>query len=142
MNPITEYYVNQLQSEYEQDLENYESRYKFIWGIISSDCLSHKAADLHSVNDIDIIYDKEDKKYQLSIETIYDFTDKVNCSKRYIKQLFDKLTEWMVEQGYDTEYKPNLWEVFTDFLGKNYGFNSIEELYGNFRFLVEKFCED
>ena len=74
---------------------------KFIWGLKSYDDLSSCDANLETMNDIDLIYLKDEKKYVLGVETEYMFNSK-EAEKEYFKALLDEFTKWMKEQGYDT----------------------------------------
>lgn len=51
--------------------------YKFIWEITNQEDydLSSRDANMYTMNDIDIVYDKKSKKYLLGIETAYSFRD-------------------------------------------------------------------
>ena len=114
---------------------------EFIWGIKSYDDLSSGNASLYSMNDIDVTYDKKNKKYCLGIETIYDFDNEREGEINYISRLFDKLTEWMKSNGYDTEKKPELWRVFFS-CKEAFEFDSIEDLYMTFKCLAIGFCTE
>ena len=59
--------------------ENEEMR--FIWGLISYDNFSVSKPILLTLNDIDLIYLKNEKKYILEIETAYYFSNKQNEKK-------------------------------------------------------------
>jgi len=91
------------------------------------------------MNDIDITYNKKDKYYFMSIETIYQFKKGRDGEREYIKRLFDKLTEWMISKGYDTSQEVYIYDVFTEGNNINTHFDSLEELYTNFKFLVNGF---
>ena len=116
----------------------YESEtMKFIWGVKSWDDLCESDACLYTMNDIDLIYLKDEKKYILGIETIFCF-EKEEHKLDYIKDCLDAFTKFMVENGYNTEVKPNWWDVFMS--GMNTHFDSIEECYGMFKMLVNAYC--
>ena len=52
----------------------YESHtMKFIWGLKSCDDLCNCEANLHTMNDLDLIYLKNEDKYMLGVECIYVF---------------------------------------------------------------------
>lgn len=108
--------------------------YETIWEI--------KSSDLDIMSDIEIIYDKRNKTYLLSIETIYQFINGKAGEKTYIKNLFNKLTEWMVHKGYDTTQEVTLYEIFTQGKNINSEFETLEELYAVFKCLVLGFCKD
>ena len=123
-------YINEFENEY----------MKMIWGIVSSDDLtSGNIANMHTMNDLELLYDKETEDYFLSIETIYMFPAE-DGDKRYMEYLLDKFTNWMDEQGYSTQVKFNLYEVFTDGINIRTHFKSIEECYSCFKLLVKGYC--
>ncbi|MDD4644066.1 MAG: hypothetical protein PHW90_03485 [Bacilli bacterium] len=128
--------------QYSKEYEKYEDTYEFIWGIKSANDLSYSEANLYTMNDISITYDKESKMYSISIKTIYyEFTNGKDGEKSYIKHLFDRLTEWMIAQGYSINKEVDIYDVFTAGNNINTEYESIEDLYSNFKFLVEGFCD-
>jgi hypothetical protein len=110
---------------------------KFIWGVKSWDDLSDADACLHTMNDIDLIYLKDEKKYILGIETIFNF-EKEEYKMNYLNRCLEAFEKFMVENGYNTEVKPHWWDVFMN--GMNTHFDSIEECYGMFKLLVNGYC--
>ena len=58
--------------------------FKFIWGVTSWDDLSGHDASMNTMNDIDIIYDKENKFYILGVEMVYKF-DNYASECKYLK---------------------------------------------------------
>lgn len=131
--------------EYKRYEKNYIDEYetkniKFIWGIKSWDCLSQSEnANLHTMNDLDLIYVKDEDKFILSVETIYLFEDGYSSEKQYIKSLLDKFTDWMISQGYNIDQPMALYEIFTEGHNINTHFNSIEDAYNTFKIMVEGF---
>jgi hypothetical protein len=124
----------------DQDNE-YDDTYEFIWGIKSNDDLTgSKEPNLYTLNDIDIILDNNTKTYLISIETIYEFDNGRDGEKQYIKYLFDELTDWMNNQGHDTTKELTLWDVFTTGNNISTEFESLEDLYATFKFMVKGFC--
>ena len=91
------------------------------------------------MNDIDITYNKKYKYYFMSIETIYMFEKGSQGEKEYIKALFDKLTEWMIFKGCDISQEVGIYDVFTQGNNINTHYDTLEELYANFKFLVNGF---
>ena len=87
--------------DYIEDEYNYGDL-KFIWGIKSWDDLSSKDANLYTMNDIDIIYDRGKKEYMLGIETIYSFDNGNEDEIKYLESLLDKFTDYMRENEYTT----------------------------------------
>lgn len=125
-------YIDSFINEYESETM------KFIWGVKSWDDLCNCDACLYTMNDIDLIYLKDEKKYILGIETIFMF-DKEEHKLSYLKSCLDAFTKFMVESGYNTEEKPHWWHVFGD--GMNTHFDSIEECYAMFKMLVNAYCK-
>ena len=124
--------------DYNEDFTE-NSSMKFIWGLKSYDDLSSCDANLETMNDIDLIYLKDEKKYILSAETAYMFSSK-EAEKEYFKILLDKFTEWMEGQGYDTNSTlsqyGDMYEIFTRGININTHFNTIEDAYRTFKLLV------
>lgn len=111
--------------------------WKFIWGIKSWDDLSSHEANMYTMNDIDITYDKQKKKYILGIETAFDFINfKAECE--YLRGCLKAFTKYMDNNGLDKNKpyclfmsNPGLDMVTAD---------TIEDLYTNFRIFVNGFC--
>ena len=124
--------------DYNEDFTE-NSSMKFIWGLLSYDDLSSCDANLETMNDMDLIYLKYEKKYILSVETIYMFNSK-ETEKEYFKVLLDKFTEWMEKQGYDTNSTLNpygdTYKIFTIGININTHFDTIENAYRTFKLLV------
>ena len=131
---ITEEYYNDYNEDFTEN-----SSMKFIWGLKSYDDLSSCDANLETMNDIDLIYLKDEKKYILGVETAYMFNSK-EAEKEYFKTLLDKFTEWMEEQGYNTNSTLNtyddMYEIFSSDININTHFNTIEDVYRTFKLLV------
>lgn len=109
---------------------------KHIWGIKSYDDLSGSDCNLYTMNDIDITYDKKNKKYMLSIETAYMFENyKSECT--YLKKCLSAFTEYMDIHNLNKNKKFCLFfsnpEISTSA-------DSLEELYTNFKIFVDGFC--
>lgn len=106
--------------------------FKFIWGIKSYDDLSCADACLYTMNDIDIIYDKKEKKYMLGIETAYMFkTYSSECE--YLRNCLKAFTKYMDDNGLN---KNEPFRLFMNNPCTNIVANSIEELYTNFKIFV------
>lgn len=113
---------------------------KFIFGVMSWDDLSSATEpNLLTMNDFDLIYLKDEKKYILGIETAYKFKDK-QSEKEYLQELLNKFTKWMQDNGFNTDSSLNsygdMFEVFTDGININSHFNTIEDTYRTFKLLV------
>ena len=109
---------------------------KFIWGVKSYDDLSNHDACMHTMNDIDIVYDKKEKKYILGIETAYMFkTHAAECG--YLKDCLNAFTKYMDDNGLKKN-KPYMLFFSNPCLSMEA--ESIEELYVNFKIFVDGFC--
>lgn len=139
-NPFRTIQEKLWQAQTEKEYQDFEDTWEFIWGIKSYDCLTAGEANLHTMNDIDITYDKKQKTYSLSIETGYDFKVGSDGERGYILSLFDEMTKWMLEQGHKIDTHPWISNIFTNGYNINTKFNSIEELYTTFKCLVKGFC--
>ena len=109
---------------------------KFIWGVKSWDDLSGHGACIYTMNDIDIIYDKKEKKYMLGIETAYGFkTHAAECE--YLQDCLNAFTKYMDDNGLEKN-KPYI--LFMSNPCTSMVAESIEELYVNFKIFVDGFC--
>lgn len=109
---------------------------KFVWGIKSGDDLGcGREASIYSMNDFDITYLEREKKYNLSVETIYDF-DSLNDSYNYLNGILIAFTKWMKDNHYSTDYKPCMYDLFEQGVNIHTPFDSLEEAYGVFKTLV------
>lgn len=108
---------------------------KFIWGIKSFDDLSSNPPCLYSMNDIDIVYDKHDRKYLLGVETAYMFKNhKEECY--YLMDCLDAFTRYMDENNLQ---KDKEFMLFMSNTCTSLKADSIEELYVNFKIFVNGF---
>ena len=134
---ITEQYYNDYNEDFTEN-----SSMKFIWGLKSYNDLSSCDANLETMNDIDLIYLKDEKRYILGVETAYMFNSK-EAEKEYFKVLLDKFTKWMEEQGYNTNSTLNtyddMYEIFSGYININTHFNTIENAYRTFKLLVNEY---
>ena len=112
---------------------------KFIWGLITCDDFSASKPNLLTMNDIDLIYLKNEKKYILGIETAYCFNNKQD-EKKYLQHLLDNFTDWMIKNGYNTDSYLNPYgdfvELFSEGININTHFDTIETAYKTFNILV------
>ena len=124
--------------DYEDNEYNYGSL-KHIWGVKSWDDLSGSGCNLHTMNDIDITFDRDTGTYSLGVETIYMFNEPSNINEcKYLRRLLDAFTKFMDDNALNKESNINL-------LCRNVGLStsadSIEDLYTNFRIFVEGYCK-
>lgn len=132
-----EFDVCEYDEEYFDPYEN--ETMKYIWGVTSWDDLTGHDACLYTMNDIDLIYLKNEDKYLLSIETIFQF-EKEEYKLNYLKRCLDAFTKFMAENGYNTETKPFWMDVFSYGWNMNTHFDSIEDCYAMFKLLVNGYC--
>lgn len=136
-------------NKFDKELEEYQNYYYinenetkdllFIWGILSHDNIGDsKHANMFTLNDLDIIYHKDEKKYSLHVETIYMFQE--NGQYGYMQSLLDEFTQWMIKNNYNINRSFPLFKVFTDGISINTKFDSIEEAYAAFKMMVNGYC--
>lgn len=109
---------------------------KFIWGVKSWDDLTGADACLYTMNDIDIVYDKENNNYMLGIETAYLFkTHADECE--YLRDCLKAFTKYMDDNGLSKNEPYRLWmsNPCTSMKAE-----TIEKLYTNFKIFVDGFC--
>lgn len=136
LNKLTRKIFNKNNKQTNDEIYDYDNL-KFIWGVIAQDDLSDsKKATLNTLNDIDITYNTNSKKYSIDIETIYRFkSHKDECL--YLRNLLKSFTEYMNRQGFSASYTCDL-----SCLYNLTNADSIEELYTKFRIFVNGFCND
>lgn len=110
--------------------------FKFIWGIKSWNDLSGADACLHTMNDIDIIYDKKSKLYMLGIETAYMF-DTYEDECVYLRNCLNAFTKYMDDNGLN---KNKSYEFFMSRPCTSMKAETIEELYTDFKIFVNGYC--
>lgn len=130
-----EKYIKKMDEKYgDYLLENDDI--KFIWGAKSWDCLSNSDANLHTMNDIDIVYSKKNKEYELGVETAYVFENHEDeCD--YLKDCLKAFTKYMDDNGLE---KNRPYDLFFSDTCTSITAKSIEELYTNFKIFVVGFC--
>ena len=114
----------------------YYENMEFVWGVKSWDDLTGADANLHTMNDIDIIYDKDEKIYMLSVETAYMFDSYVDECE-YLQNCLNAFTKYMDDNGLkkDTRFDLFMGSPCTSMEAK-----TIEELYINFKIFVNGYC--
>ena len=118
--------------ELEQAFQAIEDRFEFIWGIASTPNPSIEAS-LCTLNDIDIVFDKQDQVYMLELETTYRFkTKREEC--KYLVGLLDRLSKWMDEEEISRSEKLAIWD------GISFTSRTIENLYTQFLCYVNGYC--
>ena len=119
--------------DWKDDAYNLEE-YKFIWGVKSWDELSTGDCNMFTMNDIDITYNRETKKYFLEVETIYQFDEGKIGEVKYLQGLLKAFTKFMEQNNYDINvpYELSWGQPKIDMVA-----DSIPELYTSFRIFVE-----
>lgn len=111
--------------------------YKFIWGVKSWDDLTGADACMYTMNDINLIYDKEIKKYTLGIETAYLF-DSYADECKYLQDCLRAFTKYMDDNELN---KHVVYKLFLSNPCTSMEAETIEELYTNFKIFVDGFCK-
>ena len=114
-----------------------KERYEFVWGLLAYDSLVSSPPSIETMNDIDIIYDREKRQYVLGIETAYVCKDGIRGEARYLRRLLDAFTQFMDERGYD---KNEEYSIFMTSPKIKLKAPSIPLLYSQFRIFVEGYC--
>ena len=111
---------------------------KLIFGVKSYDDLCECDVNLYTMNNLEVIYDKQTKKYSISIDAIYQFNS-IEGQVRYLNGLLEKFTKYMTDNNFDKNYKISFYDIFYGNININCIANSIEECYARFKFIVEGF---
>ena len=107
---------------------------QFVWGVKSPDDISAQVATFYTMNDLDIIYDRESNEYLLGIETIYSFSEGSKGEIKYLENLLERFTEFMEENRYiPTEDKLCLYRIES---GEPWRAETILDLYIRFKVFV------
>lgn len=130
--------INRLKRKY-PDYENNEfncGSVKFIWGLKSYDDLTANEANIYTMNDIEITYDRDFELYYLGVETEYSFENK-NDECQYLRSLLSAFDQFMDKNNF-SKFHP--YSLPGDNLRLSYSARFIPELYTHFRIFVEGFC--
>ena len=131
-----EKYGEEMDEKYgDYSLENDD--FRFVWGVKSYDDLSSKDANLYTMNDIDIVYDKQKEQYVLGVETAYEFKDHISeCN--YLRRCLNEFTKYMDTNGLKKDKPYNLFFRNSQI---NTTASTIEDLYTYFKIFVDGFCK-
>jgi hypothetical protein len=142
LNNIKTYFYNKKMKKKYPDYDDNEyncGELKHIWGVKSGDDLSGKNCNIYTMNDIEITYHRDIKKYSLGIETAYMFDENRKQNEcKYLKKLLNAFTKYMNDNGLSKDYDICL---FMSQPSINLMADSIEELYANFKIYVEGYCK-
>lgn len=95
---LSDFKMKRKYHDYRNDEYNCDEL-KFIWGVKSWDDISSDEANLYTMNDLDIVFDRKRKEYILGIETIYSFAEGNKGEVVYLENLLDKFTEFAKENN-------------------------------------------
>ena len=106
---------------------------KFIWGVLSPDNMSSDTSNTYTLNDLDIMYNRDTHKYLLGLETIYSFsTYEENLT--YLNSLLNQFYKFVKIQ-LDANIEPFSLHQYND--GNLFIADSITELYYKFKIFVK-----
>lgn len=111
----------------------------FIWGVPSPDSISANEPNIHTLNDLELIYHKDIQKYTLNVETLYLFKNR-EARYEYMQGLLDEFTQWMHRYKRSTNREISLCKVFTNGININSEFETIEDAYATFKMFVNGYC--
>lgn len=118
-----------------------DEKIKLVFATLSGDEMVRQyGATLYTMNDLDIIYDKESKKYSASVEAIYQWDDEGGTVK-YLQSLLSQFTKYMIDNNLDTTYKIVFYDIFYGNITMDCVADTIEECYAKFKFMVEGYCK-
>lgn len=131
--------ANHFYNEFKKTNDSINKRFKFIWGVPSDDDLDPNDLTIFSLTDFSIIYDIEEKKYFMSIETIYEFKNGREGEIAYLRYILEKFEKWLQDNNYDiNSIQPCYHTVFQKWGAcDNTKYDSILELYSHFKIMVE-----
>ena len=79
--------------------------------------------------------DSTTNKYSSGMELLLGFAD-TQASIKLVKDVLGAFTGWMVENGYDVNYRLDYWKVFRGGISLDRQYETIEEAYAAFRVLA------
>lgn len=141
--------LKKMEVEAQEAQQELEDSFEFVWGILSGDDLSNsQEANLYTMNDFDIVFNKIERQYYGSIETIYAFQNGIEGTITYLKNILRLFEEWLKENNYNIyitnsydlyePIEPNYYLVFQGWNSfDKTPYDSIEELYFHFKVLVK-----
>lgn len=106
---------------------------KYVWGIKSTDDLTSHPACWNTLNDLDIYYNRETKKYFYQVECIYRFKT-LKDEAEYLKGLLRQFGAWLDSNHYKL---PSLhYHIYDEPIDQA---DSLEELFIKFSIFVYGF---
>ena len=92
------------------------------------------------LSEVRLLFDEDKQKYEFEIEKAISFDDETQGPVKFMESILSDFTEWMNENGYQTEGKISYWDFFDSF-GVAREYTSIEQAYGVFKRMVRGFVE-
>ena len=143
---IDDFFTERALKKYDKDCREMDRKYgnymledddyKFIWGVKSWDDLSGRDVNMYTMNDIDLIYNKKEKRYELDVETAYMFKNyAAEC--QYLRDCLNAFTKYMNDNGFSTNKH---FMLFMHDTCCDVKADTIEELYTSFKIFVDGFC--
>ena len=131
--------ANHFYNEFKKTNEAINNRFKFIWGVPSDDELAPNDLNIFSLTDFSIIYDNEEQKYFMSIETIYEFKNGIKGEIAYLRYILEKFEKWLQDNNYDINSIQTHYSTVLQKWGAcdETKYDSILELYSHFKIMVE-----
>lgn len=142
------YFLQDYKEKKYSDINKEDSQNIHIWGIKSWDDITPTECGLYTMNDFSLDYNKKKKKFWIGVETVYDFKDKENGAKDYVKSLLEQFTTWMIDNNHNVDEKFEIYEVLsygmqpinsTQSFTCSSEFDSIEDAYKTFKFYAQGF---
>lgn len=110
---------------------------KFIWGIKSQDDLTSCNVNFYSMNDIDVVYNRDTHKYLLGIETIFE-PKSIDAKIKYLNNLLEKFKFYLKEnEKFDCNFNPHSLYLYNS--GELFIADSLTALYYKFKLFVKGF---
>ena len=110
---------------------------KFIWGVKSWDDLTTQEANFFTLNDLDICYNRDTKKYLLGLETALQFKC-VDEKITYLDNLMNKFENFMKDsENFQNSFDPYFLYLYNN--GELFIADTLTELYYKFKIFVNGF---
>lgn len=129
-------FISGLQKTIKSKFEKSEQNTEFVFGVMEDyNASTGNYCNCEAYNYFDVVRNLDDGTYSLSIET-YIFFEKEDGERNYLYSILDRFTKFMEDNNYNTHWEVSLYGAFTQGVNINTRFNSIEEAYGTFKYLI------
>ena len=109
---------------------------KYIWGVKSHDDLTLNNANFCTLNNLDIYYNRDTRKYLLNIDFIFNFTNKKDENIKYLNNLLDEFKDYILESNlFNVNFDPSFIYLYDN--GELFIADSLTELYYKFKIFVK-----